>query len=283
MKIAVLADIHANDVAFEKCLDDAMGRGAREFWFLGDYVGDLAGVKQTMSLINKIAAEYPCTFIRGNKEDYWLGDSDSRSDWRYGNNATGTMLYTYNNLTDADRAMFASLPVSTVVKKDRLSPVLLCHGRPNTNRRSLKDDGETHAIMENSAAPIIICGHTHKSFCLKHAGVTLLNCGSVGVSFRAKKTEYLLLDGENAEWKLEQRSLDYDVEKAIKDMYANGLDTIAPCWTRSTVSILRYGKPDKPTVVNAVLGLCKARYGDMEYGKVPDDCWIDALKQLGIE
>lgn len=280
MKIAVLADIHSNTRAFEKCLDDALKCGAREFWFLGDYCGDLSGVKQTMTMLYKVASAYPCTFIRGNKEDYWLGDENSRSDWRYGNDSTGTLLYTYDNLTEKDLKFFSSLPISTVKNGGQ---ILLCHGRPNDNRRSLKDDETTLEIMESSGAPFIICGHTHKRMCLKHKGVTLLNPGSVGVSFNAKKVEYLLLDINDGQLEYEFKTLDYDVKGAIDEMYSSGLYDVAPCWARSTISILKYGVPDKPTVVNSVLSLAKARYGITEYNKVPEDCWLDGLKELGIE
>jgi len=41
-KIAVLADIHSNHIALETCLKEAQKRGAQEYLFLGDYLGELA-------------------------------------------------------------------------------------------------------------------------------------------------------------------------------------------------------------------------------------------------
>jgi Calcineurin-like phosphoesterase. len=39
---AVLSDIHGNYVALQKCLDYAVNSGADTFFFLGDYLGELA-------------------------------------------------------------------------------------------------------------------------------------------------------------------------------------------------------------------------------------------------
>ena len=72
LKIAVLADIHANYVALQKCVDYARERDVTRFIFLGDYVGDLAYPQKTMELIYKMKEQYECYFVKGNKEDYWL-------------------------------------------------------------------------------------------------------------------------------------------------------------------------------------------------------------------
>ncbi len=281
--IAVLADIHANDVALRAVLRDAKNRGATEYWLLGDYVGDHAGVRETMLMLNALKKENPCIFIRGNKEDYWLGDEASRSEWRYGNNSTGTMLYTYNNLTPEDLKSFSAMPISITVRKPDLPPVLLCHGRPTSNRMSLKDNDDTRKILENTPEKYVLCGHTHIRMTMTHAGVTLINAGSVGVSLNAGRAEYVLMTGHDGGWEYEFISLGYDTDKAIEKLYAANLDKIAPCWTRSTVSIVRYGKPKKTEVVEAVMDICNARYGKTDYSKVPDDCWADALNALGIE
>jgi predicted phosphodiesterase len=42
MEIAVLSDIHGNYVALERCLEYAFTRGVQTFFFVGDYIGELA-------------------------------------------------------------------------------------------------------------------------------------------------------------------------------------------------------------------------------------------------
>ena len=42
MRIAIMADVHSNHIALEACVREARKRGAEEFLFLGDYLGELA-------------------------------------------------------------------------------------------------------------------------------------------------------------------------------------------------------------------------------------------------
>lgn len=79
MLVAVLSDIHANDVALRRCIEHAISRGAEAFCFLGDYVGDLAGVRETMKLLRGVMDAHPCVLLRGNKEDYWLAPAWTRT------------------------------------------------------------------------------------------------------------------------------------------------------------------------------------------------------------
>ena len=72
MDIAVMSDIHSNHVAFERCLSYALVRKIGVFFFLGDYVGDMAYPQKTMDLLYEMEKQYQCFFVRGNREDYLL-------------------------------------------------------------------------------------------------------------------------------------------------------------------------------------------------------------------
>ena len=79
MRTAIMADIHGNHIALEACVENARKRGAEEFLFLGDYLGELAFPEKTIDLLEQIRKEFPCTFIRGNKENYWIGRQKGRN------------------------------------------------------------------------------------------------------------------------------------------------------------------------------------------------------------
>ena len=51
LSIAVMADIHGNDTALERCLADAEKKGIRNYLFLGDYAGELAHPERVMRLL----------------------------------------------------------------------------------------------------------------------------------------------------------------------------------------------------------------------------------------
>ena len=60
MEIAVLADIHSNYVALERCLAYAFSRNIKTFIFLGDYVAELAYPQRTMQRLYDLSKEYQC-------------------------------------------------------------------------------------------------------------------------------------------------------------------------------------------------------------------------------
>lgn len=70
MNVAVLADVHGNYIALERCLEYAFSRNISTFFFLGDYIGELAHPERTMKILYDMNDRYRCYFIKGNKEDY---------------------------------------------------------------------------------------------------------------------------------------------------------------------------------------------------------------------
>lgn len=103
VKIAVMADIHSNYGAFKVCVEDAINRGVEEFIFLGDYLGDMAQPQKTLQLLYNLMEKYPCTCIRGNKEEYWINHRSNKSQvWTSGNTSTGMLKYNYDRLSESD-------------------------------------------------------------------------------------------------------------------------------------------------------------------------------------
>lgn len=71
-RIAVIADIHSNYIALKTCIDHALQNKVDRFIFLGDYLGDCACPQKTLQFLYQLAKDFNCSFIRGNKENYWI-------------------------------------------------------------------------------------------------------------------------------------------------------------------------------------------------------------------
>lgn len=52
-EIAVMSDIHGNHIALKRCVELALSRDIRTFYFLGDYAGELACPERTMEYHGK--------------------------------------------------------------------------------------------------------------------------------------------------------------------------------------------------------------------------------------
>ena len=284
-KIAVLSDIHGNYIALKRCVDYALERGINIFVFLGDYVGDLAYPQKTMTMLYDLAELYECYFIKGNKENYWLHYRKvGEQGWREEDSTTGTLLYTYHNLTDRDLQFFSTLNHVQAIEFKGFPILTACHGSPKkVNGTLLPNHAETSEIIEKDANEYILCGHTHVQQKIQHGKKVAFNPGSVGMPLESNgEAQFMILYGENSTWKEEFVSLNYDSLKVINDLEDAGLDMAAPFWYKITVHSLKLGKKSQShgSVLGRAMELCKQKHGRCVWPDVPEDCWEQAFGEL---
>lgn len=177
MRIAVISDIHGNDLALEAVLADIDAQGIDEIVNLGDHLsGPLNAARTAEILIGRRTAA-----IRGNHDRYLLTLGPARMGL--------SDRSAHDELDEHHLHWLAALP-ATLVYRDAL---FLCHGTPASDEtywmEALTGDGIVHmarrAEIERFADgiehPVILCGHTHVQRALRLSGGRLLvNPGSVG-------------------------------------------------------------------------------------------------------
>jgi len=213
MRIAVLADIHANVWALEAVLADVRKHSCDAVWNLGDIVHGALKPRATYELLR--AADVSLT-IRGNQDrelDEWMirDAGPEAMDWLDG------------------------LP-ATAVFEDR---VFLCHGSPaddgcylledvSSGHAVVRDDAEIVELLAGTWQPVIVCGHTHIPRLVRLAnGQMIVNPGSVGVAAysdnlpvpHAMETyspdaSYAILEETAAGWDATFRKVPYDTREA---------------------------------------------------------------------
>lgn len=283
MRIAVLSDIHGNYIALQECINYALNKGIDTFIFLGDYVGELAYPQKTMELIFSMKKKYNCFFIKGNKEDYWINyQMHGEKGWKEFDSTTGSLYYTYHNLTAEDLEFFKTLSHKEELEFEGLLPITICHGSPQkVNEKMLPNNEKTMEIVENNVSRYILCGHTHVQCKIEHNGKLVLNPGSVGVSLHGKgKAQFMILDGTSEKWDYKFVSLDYDVEKVIGDLYLSGLSEKSPAWCKVSENLLRTGEISHGTVLAKAMELCREKYGECNWPDVPEECWDLAVAEM---
>ena len=285
MDIAVLSDIHGNYVALEKCINYTLLKNIETFIFLGDYVGELAYPEKTMRIIYEMSKKYVCYFIKGNKEDYWIDYKNCGFRWQENDSTTGSLLYTYNNLTEEDIDFFKRLRISQNIVIENMPQITICHGSPyKVNQKLLPNDDKTIEIMESVDTSIILCGHTHIQNKIEYKGKIILNSGAVGVPLHSNgKSQFLILHEIDNIWKEEFVSLEYDVEKVIADIHTSGLDKYAPYWCKVTENLLLNGNISHGTVLAKAMTLCKDETGNCIWPNVPEKYWKRALAEMQID
>lgn len=281
MGIAVLADIHGNYEALKTCVQYALDRGITTFIFLGDYLGELAFPKRTLDFLYRLKEIYDCTFIRGNKEEYWLNYRDTgEKGWSEGDSTTGSLYYTYHCLNEKDMDFFNKMKISEELRFGTMEAVTVCHGSPRkVNEKMLPGQQNTYAIMEQSSTRLIICGHTHTQRKITHHGKIVLNPGAVGVPlYSCGKAQFMILHEREKAWEEELVSLAYDVEKEIENLYLAGLDKTAPYWCKTTVQLLRTGKHPHSQILGKAMEYCQKEEGECNWPEIPEKYWEKAYE-----
>jgi predicted phosphodiesterase len=286
MKIAVLADIHSNRFALEKCIDEAKRLGAEEFLFLGDYLGDLACPERTLECLRELREEIPCTFIRGNKEDYWI-DHKAGTDnwvWEYGRSGSGMLKYSYDRLSPEEIDAFAVLPIMRVMKYDGMPDFVICHGSPFRVNESLREDYDYNDdLTRRLETELTICAHFHIQTEYRKNGKHVINPGSVGMPLRSGgKAQFMMLTDTDGKWEKEFVTLEYDVEAAIREMDEERLNEIAPGWYRVTKAVLRGQDLSQARALTRAYQLYEEVEGISDWRGIPEKYWDMALQEYGI-
>ena len=109
VKYALISDIHGNYKALEAFLTYIEENPVDGIIALGDYVTDGPYPERTIKYLQEMCEKYTCYFLRGNREEYLLNNTDNKEGWKP-SSANGTLYYTFRRLTEADRAFLASFP-----------------------------------------------------------------------------------------------------------------------------------------------------------------------------
>lgn len=272
MKIAVMGDIHSNHTALEACINHALKENADEFIFLGDYVSDCAYPQETMQIIYDMKAKYKCRFIRGNREDYMLGHRENPEEiWTY-SSTSGSLLYTYENLSEEDLDFFEGLDIRGFYEKEGYPSFRYCHGSLTSSRELLVSENQNlDAIMSELDTDYLICGHTHVQDSRIFGKKKLINPGSVGVpKYHNGKSQYMILHGTGTGWEEEFFQIEYDVEAAVKEFAASGLDKKAPWWTKFNIHCLKTGEEISNLCIMLARRLCREAGEDVRGLDIPE-------------
>lgn len=156
MKLALIADIHANLEALEACLAHAREGGAERFAVLGDIVGYGADPGPVVDAVSALVREGALA-VRGNHDEAIA--SRRRSTFMHAA-AAKAIAWTRRRLTAGQRAFLAGLPL--VVKEDRL---FLVHASPQRPGQWIyvTDPLRAGRALEAAApAAWVFCGHVHE-------------------------------------------------------------------------------------------------------------------------
>lgn len=287
--IAVIGDIHSNHIGLEACIEHALLQGVEEFLFIGDYISDYPYPQKTMEIIYRMKKEYPCTFIRGNREDYMLSHRNElaagkKENWVY-NSCSGNLLYTYENLTEKDLDFFEGMDIKGIYQKEGYPPFWYCHGSmTRSNELLLPENPDMEKIMRDMEVNLLVSGHTHIQKKRIYGDKKLLHPGAVGVAwYHEGDAQYMILHGCKEGWEEEFFRLGFDKEKAEKEFEESGLLRKAPYWAKNAIYTMKTGNDYSVPCMEMAQKLCLEETGSADWPHIPEKYWEMAARHFGVE
>jgi diadenosine tetraphosphatase ApaH/serine/threonine PP2A family protein phosphatase len=153
MRIAFLADIHANLEALQACLADVRARGVERLVFLGDIVGYGADPVACVDIVGE-ACGNGAIAVKGNHDEACIGPTR----FRLNETAERAVRWTEATLGDSHKAFLANLPMM-VGEEGRL----YVHASAAKAESYPYVTGLDDAVdsLQATKAQITLCGHVH--------------------------------------------------------------------------------------------------------------------------
>lgn len=153
MRLALLADIHANRQAFAACLDAARARGAERLICLGDIVGYGADPEWAVDTAMDLVANGGIA-VRGNHDNAIGEPSDSMNA-----DAQAAIDWTRNRLSAEQKAFLAGLPI---LREEDNRLYVHSEASDPAKWRYVRDTSDAARSMMATELQITFCGHIHR-------------------------------------------------------------------------------------------------------------------------
>lgn len=205
MRIALISDLHANEVALRAVLADIARVGCDEVICLGD----VATLGPQPNVVLQMLRDRHCRCILGNHDDFMLDPELIR---------TYTEVPVVVDAVEWCRARLSADEIDFVrtfrpnmeIALDADSTLVLFHGTLRSHMEDLLATTPPDVVDEmlvGRRGTVMVGGHTHLQMARQHRGVLLVNAGSVGLPFRERvagraptlldHSEYAIVEAKN--------------------------------------------------------------------------------------
>jgi len=227
MRIAIISDIHGNNLAFEAVLADIKRQHIDQIVCLGDAI---QGGSQPAEVVQNLRA-LGCPVVMGNA-DAWLLSGIETADEGIPPERKKKMeeirQWSLSQLNEDDREFIADFQATVTIKLENNLDLLCFHGSPVSFDEVILPAAPEEEFQKSLGAysnHILCGGHTHAQQIRRNGQLFFFNPGSIGFAFNANQpddsfrydhwAEYAILTIENGQANLEFRKIPFDVEKLI--------------------------------------------------------------------
>jgi len=301
VRLAVLADVHGNLPALEAVLADVQQQDVQGIVVAGDLTCGGPHSTEVLRLLHALGS----WMVRGNNEDYLLAyDAGKVPDgWKVGKQ-WALVRWAYLHLDRGALDLIASLPEQRVVALPGTAPIRVVHGSLRSSSehlfpgrdpavlrvfeqagllRSDRDPANLDLALEQTAEPVLVCGHAHIPWKQEQGSRLAFSpgavCGPLNSDVRA---QYALLTWQDECWQVEHRAIPYDLDLIRVAFRESGLLEEGDGLARAVLISIERGQNVGGDLVSYAYRLA-AEAGCADCGVVPDDVWEQAVATFDWE
>jgi len=232
MRIAIIADIHGNLVAFNTILDDIAREGVDRIVCLGDVAAFGPQPEEVVARLREIG----CPVVMGDADATLLTPEPPATDELF-RNLQEIDAWALARLSPADREYIAAFEPTVAITLDGGAALLCYHGSPQSFKdpiRATTSDDELVRLFAGRDAHIYAGGHTHIQLLRRFGTSLVLNPGSVGLAYDRTPSlganvrnppwgEYAILTVEGSGLGVDLRRVPFDVAALLRAARENGM------------------------------------------------------------
>lgn len=228
MRIAVISDMHGNDVAFEAVEKDIERQQIDQIVCLGDAI---QGGPQPAAVVQRLQ-RLGCPVVMGNA-DAWLLTGIETADEGIPAERLKKMgeirNWSLSQLTGQDRLFISRFQPTITIPVDKNISLLCFHGSPVSFDDVIlpaAPEEDFQKFLGAYSNHILTGGHTHAQQIRRNGDLFFFNPGSVGFAYSHNQpddrfhadpwAEYAILNVEDGRSSLEFRRVPFDVNELIR-------------------------------------------------------------------
>jgi putative phosphoesterase len=221
MRVAVIADIHGNQLALEAVLEDLSHQPAIDHLVIA---GDLCLNGPCPQQVLEIVQKLECPVIRGNVDVEVVNEAPDKGPKKRTN-----VNWTREQIGPAGIDYLASLPFSHLITNSGGSDLLIVHANPLNVEEAIfpnAPDSDLERLLGEleSTVGALAFGHLHIAYTRRWRHLLLADVGSCGVPRDEDlRAAYAILLWQDNAWEAEIRRVAYDVKAVVKQIKTSGI------------------------------------------------------------
>lgn len=247
MKIAVLADIHANLTALIAVANDIETWQPDAVVVAGDIVNRGPRPAQCLHFVQRKAQDKGWLLLGGNHEDFVVKLADelvAQNETPLDKNRYEFYrpVYWTSEKVMEDISTLRTLPFKQSITAPNGDEIRIVHASMRGNRDGIYPETPAHVLrLQIDPPPAVLCvGHTHRPLIRRLDDTLVVNVGSAGLPFDGDtRPSYARISFAKNQWHAEIKRVAYNFQQAELDYFRSGFSKQGGPLTRVMLNELR--------------------------------------------